>query len=41
MSTALTGQALWHLAPQAMHLPSRRRATPRGFFGFGFVVSVM
>jgi hypothetical protein len=35
ISTALTGQALWHLAPQAMHFPSSSRAMPRGFFGFG------
>jgi hypothetical protein len=34
ISMQLTGQELWQRAPQAMHLPSIRLATPRGFFGF-------
>jgi hypothetical protein len=33
----LTGQELWQRAPQAIHLPVIRLATPRGFFCFGFV----
>jgi len=40
ISTQFTGQALWQRAPQAMHLPSRSDALPRGFL-IGFFVSVI
>jgi hypothetical protein len=39
ISTHSTGQALWHLAPQATHLPAMTLALPRGFFTFtGFSI---
>jgi hypothetical protein len=34
ISIASTGQELWHLAPQAMHLLGMRDALPRGFLTF-------